>query len=172
MDYFIEFEAINSNKKSAFRLIHDLFHGHVSGDENFLAISYPEYQCNDLGCRLGNRIRVVGNKKDLIRLSGNLAIKRLLLQNMIAVGEITKIPKNHINVRFIRDRTLDKAKKIEKETGEKAEFLKMPFFERKSYKNKYAHKVFIRKELSMDPVFGQYSSFGLSKDGTTVPYWK
>lgn len=172
MTYFIEFQALGSSKSNTFRLIHDLFHGHVSGDENFLAISYPEYQCNDLDCRLGNRIRAVGNEKDLVELSENPAVKRLLLQNMIAVGEITTIPDNHINVRFVRDRTLDKAKKLEKETGEKASFIKMPFFERKSKKNKYAHKVFIRKELSMDPVVGQYSSFGLSKDGTTVPYWK
>lgn len=172
MGSFIEIEATGRDKITSFRLAHDFLHGHVSGEENELATSFPDYMNNDVHCQMGNRLRVIGCKNKLNEIVNHAVLARLTSQSMLTVSAIQPVPDNHIHVRFIRDRSLDKAKKKERETGEKAQFVRMPSIERQSKENKYPHRVFVRKELAIEPVKGSFSSFGLSKDGSTVPYWK
>ncbi|MGK0289822.1 MAG: hypothetical protein ACI86H_001269 [bacterium] len=170
---------IQSPGYEGFLLIYRIFHGCISeknNTANSLAISFPDY-CFEANrkkgnCTLGKRLRIFGKIPSLLRFLNNPYIVSLSKAGVVTITDPLKIPEKTYPVCFVRDRRLDRYFRDWRDSDRTmlSEF-KFPFITLDSSRSNNKFTLRIRQDFVEEYSTGEYSSYGLSKDGSTVPWW-
>jgi len=181
MTHFIEL-TVNIKKSyklaeafnSSFRSIHNQL---VKTSLSEVGLSFPDY-----GEYLGHSIRLHGTAEQLSVFHG----KSWLGQHALTIhhSDIQPIPTQVSHATFSRVQQNQSASKLrrfisrnqptdEQIRAYKAKMhqsgLQEPFVELKSSSTEQLHRIYIRKEMKDSAQAGSFTSYGLSKDGSTVP---
>lgn len=87
------------------------------------------------------------------------------------VQRIQKKSVNNRRLRSIRKGWLSEEEAITRIPGDADHRLDLPFIVVRSHSSQQTVKIFIRQQLQSEPVAGEFSSYGLSKAGSTVPWF-
>ena len=181
MDYQLPgVELINSNAISS---IVTILHGYQARNELSLGLSFPEF--SDVG--LGNVLRIISTTEhDLKKFNSHSIIQLLHKNNNIVSGGVVIENDHEKQYRFIRDRRLDRrtpSRWVRKKTLTEQEAVDNVNYTKRKYpikdtlhgiwlrsKKGQLFKIYIRKELADEPVYGDFSSYGLAgANKITVP---
>lgn len=190
-NYYVDFEILGAPCDGAFlrNKVFNLIHGTLN--QNFagkIGLSFPDYKENTLG----KRIRAFGTFEDLNVLTHQSKLIGLAESGAVRINAILPVPKLVSAARFIRDRRMEKQAKAflarskrrreKRGTQEKSiaqphqqnendKTTILPYLKLQSTSNRFTFSLYIRKEPAIDIQHGTYSGYGLSHDGSTVPWF-
>lgn len=168
-----------------FTVLHGVLSRHYDGT---VGLSFPEIIEN----KLGKVIRAFGTQEVLQHLNHQPALQNLADRGAIQINYILRTPDETGAVRFIRDRSVEKQgryylarcqKRRQKRGTDKSEFAKplsvanqrfnncLPYVQLLSSSNENNFSISIRKQDAVFTQEGTFSSYGLSKKGSTVPWF-
>ena len=167
------------------KLAFTILHGVMAGNpEKQIALSFPDYYFdngkNGVGT-LGDTIRVFAESSLLIELRNHPYLKNIEGPDILTLSGIEKVPDDALATCFVRDRTVEHyhnaAKKYE-DFKTRAGGLRVPphitlessgSTAEGNQKNNFT--MFIRRVAAPAHKTGRYTSYGLSIDGSTVPWF-
>ena len=133
-----------------------------------IGINFPFMQehKNENVTSFGETMRVFGTKGDLLVFLRNASLSALLEEPDLTVSKIQEVPDDAAFVQTLRDRTVERRKKLKIKVERYFPYMKL-----KSLSNKKKFSLFIKTKTVQEPTPGYFSTYGLSKDGSTTPYF-
>ena len=174
------------------KLLHILHGFNRSMDEPGVGVSFPKWfaHLDQKQSTVGTVFRFVGDRTILTIFAVNASLSDLADHEVVDISGIKEVPTDVDEVRFIRDRLLERYRK-ESDDQSIESFSKYveaksltcqqfggsvlmknawpPAVALKSKQNRKVYPIRVRMESSSEIVSGHFSSYGLSKEGSTVP---
>lgn len=174
--------VIKADKEYQAQLMAELMrqlHGILSGLGEHapnIALSFPYHQhgLRQDQTQMGHIVRVVGDQLSVLQIHRHGAIGYLAESGFFRIKEIEDVPDDAVEVRFVRDRLKEKYAKVRKlypDVKHETDNICYPYVDLRSQSNKKNFKLYVRMEKAESRVDGQYSTYGLSKEGSTVPFF-
>ncbi|WP_419537197.1 type I-F CRISPR-associated endoribonuclease Cas6/Csy4 [Endozoicomonas sp.] len=131
---------------------------------------------------IGKTLRIFSTYSQLIELKNHPSLKKIVSSKEVDFSPIAEVPPHAVPVRFIRDRSVDhyflNCRKHE-EFREKAGTLRrLPCISFTSsgfsspHNKGHCFSVFVRREEADQHITGPYTNYGLSRSGSTVPWFE
>lgn len=183
---YIEFKLLENTDININVLRNQLFfqvHRAIVPINGRAAISFPGYDDNE-SFSLGNTLRVFGSNTDLANFLAHLSISSI--RDYVDISGINNTPSKcqYISYsrvqkkgssalrRFIKRNKLSESDARDIYDNGKKTYIDLPYINYYSTSTKNFIKVFISKSLVInEPKNGVFSSFGLGKEGATVPHF-
>lgn len=155
---YIDIKLEQSDKTPHF--VNKLFtriHGFISDNKlNNIAVYFPEIHSRGLG----STVRVFSDKQTLKLLIENPGVLYFSKAELANFSDILDTPDSAKQAVLKRDRLIEAGKRPNKD---------VPYVVYQNDKNGKTFSIFLRREIVDDKTEGDFSSFGLSRNGATVP---
>lgn len=175
-------------------LMHILHGFNRSMDTPGVGVSFPRWHAHVDVTRstVGTTFRFVGDRMTLNLFSANAALGDMADHEVIDIHAVQEVPEDVDEVRFVRDRLMERFRKEKEDQSIEAfaDYITSrsltcqqhggsvmmsnawpPAVALKSRENRKVYPIRVRMESSPTRTDGTFSSYGLSHDGTTVPFF-
>jgi CRISPR-associated endoribonuclease Cas6/Csy4 subtype I-F len=170
------------------KVIHGILSAHFQGQ---IGMGFPYYKKQteeNVKASLGDRVTLFGNNKALEFITHQPKIIDLAEANVIQIKAIENVPNDPSWVRYTRNRQIEKTGKnylercirrrerrgtpISSANSEKHKIEKdsLPFIQLSSSSNKNQYLLYVDQTQVMEPCLGTFTKYGLSSNGSTVPF--
>jgi CRISPR-associated endoribonuclease Cas6/Csy4 subtype I-F len=145
-----------------------ILHCTINGkDDSTISVGFPFWQehADESYATVGDVLRFVGDKTDLIMFSRNHSLNELCENDAIEINKIKDVPLDSVEVIYKRNRAIEKHFKYKR--NDKILKFKPKFKVKSSSKDGFT--LFIDMIKSESRVNNGYTTYGLSKNGSTFP---
>lgn len=188
LTHYLEFELRSDAEHSPGALMSLLFGrvhlAIVGGGMGHIGLAFPGY--SGLGMPgLGERLRVFGSQQELSAFSSRLALRAL--REYLRVSSVRAVPEGCAHIVYVRRQAKGSPSAYRrlcrrggmKEPCSQEEYCRdrkmlrgLPFVSYFSTSTRSHTRIFIaREQPGTQALDGEFSSFGLSRNGTTVPFF-
>ncbi|WP_409420099.1 type I-F CRISPR-associated endoribonuclease Cas6/Csy4 [Pseudaeromonas sp. ZJS20] len=183
MDHYVDVTIRSDADVGVNQMMGTLFYKlHVWLSENMpnrVGLCFPK-----MALTPGDCLRLHGTETDLKAVIGGNWRYSLLM--FIQMQPVRPIPANvqfctvqrvqrksvhNRRLRSIRKGWLNETEVVSRIPGDHDRRLDLPFIVVRSHSSQQVIKIFIRQQVRFEPVEGGFTSYGLSKDGSTVPWF-
>ena len=140
-----------------------------------VGLAFPEWQPGHKPheCSIGSHIRVIGDKLSVMQMHRHHKVGEMAESGLFLIGDVEKVPEDAVEVSFVRDRQYEKYSRLKRKYPDikhKSLDVSLPciLLDSKSSGRRW-YPVIVRMERAGGRVDGVFNSYGLCKDGTTVP---
>lgn len=136
--------------------------------ESPIGTSFPYWQnhTQPSGVSLGKVIRLFGSRPSLLYFSRNAQMDDIANIFEVKMSAILPTPEDVDHVAQIRDRKIERYKKNQWPISKY-----LPYLKCQSKSNRKTFSLFVDMNMSDEKKEGLYSTYGFSKEGSTVPYF-
>lgn len=179
---YFDITVPKNDSLAALVLSYKVLHGTISSNKDLnIGLGFPGFYHDKVVCTIGSAIRIFSDYSLLVDLQNHPHLIDIAQSGGLDISAIKLVPKDAVPVRFVRSRSPDyyrnNCQKYADFKGKAGPLKKLPYLSVTSSSSLNAngdpssYSIYIRKEEAGEHVDGSYSAYGLSQNGSTVPWF-